>query len=160
MREEADGRSAERAHTVRERGQGAAAVLRSEEALRDAAREEDQTVGPWGFEKVPGGREEEKKGEQAASGSEEKKKRVFVTQRASAAENGGEVGDSGGKERGEGGRVLRQGMAGVRDGLGVFEINVGDGEFHAFNGGGNIDGVDNSEVQLFQPLQHAAHEER
>lgn len=159
LREEARARSVERANTVRERGEGAAAVLRSEEALRDAAREEDQAAGPWGFEKAPGGWEEEKGGEQAASGSEQKKKRVFVTERRAAGDDV-EESDSGGKKGGKCGRVLRQGMAGVRDGLGVFEIDVADGEFHGFNGGGNIDGVDNSEVQLFQPLQHAAHEER
>ncbi len=159
LRDEAHARSVERANTVRERGEGAAAVLRSEEALRDAAREEDQVVGPWGFEKAPGDREEEKGGEQAASGSEQKKRRVFVTERRATGDDEEESG-SGGKEGGKGGRVLRQGMAGVRDGLGVFEIDVADGAFHGFNRGGNMDGVDNSEVQLFQPLQHAAHEER
>lgn len=155
MRDEADARSAAREKTVQDRGRGAAAVLRSEEALRDAAREEDQVAGPWGFEKV---REDEPEGEEHVEVTlrvGKKKKRAYATKGAGNVD-GGETGGA----NDTGGRVLRQGMAGVRDGLGVFEISVGDGEFHGFNSGGHIDGVDNSEVQLFQPLQHAAHEER
>lgn len=155
MREEADARTTARGKTVQDRGQGAAAALRSEEALRDAAREEDQVAGPWGFENV---REGEKEGEghrEVAVDGRKKKKRAYATKRPGFVDD--EEADGG---RGVGGRVLRQGMAGVRDGLGVFEISSADGEFQGFNGGGNIDGLDNPEVQLFQPLQHAAHEER
>lgn len=148
LKEEADARTAAREKTVQDRGQGAADALRSEEALRDAAREEDQVAGPWGFEKL---REEEEEDE----GGGKKKKKAYATKNPGLGDD-----EEAGGGTGKGGRVHRQGMAGVRDGLGVFEISVGDGEFHGLNGGGNIDGVDNSEVQLFQPLQHAAHEER
>lgn len=148
MKEEADARTAAREKTVQDRGQGAAGALRSEEALREAAREEDQVAGPWGFEKV-------REGGEVGEGGEKMKRDAHATKTPGFA-GGGETGDT----KDIGGRVHRQGMAGVRDGLGVFEISVRDGEFHAFNGGGNIDGVDNSEVQLFQPLQHAAHEDR
>lgn len=148
LKEEADARTAAREKTVQDRGQGAAGALRSEEALREAAREEDQVAGPWGFERV-------REGEEEGEGGGNKKKRAYATKRPGSVVDG-EAGDG----KGAGGRVLRQGMAGVRDGLGVFEISTGDGEFHGFNGGGHVDGVDDSEVQLFQPLQHAAHEER
>ena len=148
LKKEADARTAAREKTVQDRGLGAAGALRSEEALRDAAREEDQVSGPWGFERV---RESEEEGE----GGEKKSKRAHATKRYESA-----VDEEGAGGKGLGGRVLRQGMAGVRDGLGVFEIATGDGEFHGLNRGGHVDGVDDSEVQLFQPLQHAAHEER
>lgn len=148
LKEEADARNAAREKTVRDRGQGAEAALRSEEALRDAAREEDQVAGPWGFEQI-------REGEEEGEGGEKKKKRAYATKRPGVVDDDG-TGDG----KGMGGRVHRQGMAGVRDGMGVFEISAGDGEVHGFNGGGDMNGVDNSEVELFQPLQHAAHEER
>lgn len=113
-------------------------------------------MGPWGFENLREGEEEGEGHGEVAAGGEKKKKRAYATKRPVSVDDE----DAGGERGIGGGRVLRQGMAGARDGLGVFEINVGDGEFHAFNGGGNVDGVDNPEVQLFQPLQHAAHEER
>lgn len=167
LRDEAHRRSLAREKKVHDRGQGASALLHAEETLRDASRREEQTVGPWGFEKIDEG---EEKGE-LAIGSSRKKKRVFNTGKPVVGddievgrEDGGSGGGveevGGGEGGGNSGRVLRQGMAGVRDGLGVFEISVKDGDFHGFNGGGNIDGVDNPEAHLFQPLQHAAHEER
>lgn len=166
LRDEAGRRSLASKKRVHDRGQGAAALLHAEENLRDASRREEQTVGPWGFEKID---ESEEEGE-LAIGSSKKKKRVFNTGKpvvgidTEAGREGGGGGDGEEVGGGEGGgnsrRVLRQGMAGVRDGLGVFEISVKDGDFHGFNGGGNIDGVDNPEAHLFQPLQHAAHEER
>lgn len=61
---------------------------------------------------------------------------------------------------GEGEQSFRQAKAGTQDGLGVFGVSVENGDFHAFTGGGNKAGVDDAEVQLFQPLQQAAHEER
>lgn len=155
LRENAEVRRAAREKTVQERAQGAAVTLSSEEALRDAAREEDQVAGPWGFEKVREGKEEGEGHGKGAAGGEPKNKQAYVSKGPGFVHDEEER-----DQNGTGGRMLRQGMAGVRDGLGVFEINVGDGEFHGFNGGGNVDGVDNSEVQLFQPLQHAAHEER
>lgn len=123
-------------------------------------------MGPWGFENID---ESEEEGELAA-GSGKKKKRVFNTgnpvvevdadvgHEGGGSGNGEEVGAGEGGHKG--GRALRHGMAGVRDGLGVFEVSMTDGDLYGLKSGGDIDGVDNSEVQLFQPLQHAAHEER
>eukprot|EP00752_Nemacystus_decipiens_P010357 g9227.t1 len=148
LKEEANARNEAREKKIQDgRGQGAAAALRYEEALRDAAREEDQVAGPWGFERL---REDEEEHEGGG-----KKKRAIATQKPVSVDD-----EEASATKGEDDRILRQGMAGARDGLGVFEVNTGDGEFHGFNGGGNVAGVDDSEVQLFQPLQHAAHEER
>lgn len=124
-------------------------------------------VGPWGFEMID---ESEEEGE-LTTGSRKKTKRVFNTGKpvvgigTDAGRGGGGGGDGQkigiGEGDDKGGRTLRQGMAGVRDGSGVFEISVKNENFcHGFSGDRSIDGVDDSEVQLFQPLQHAAHEER
>lgn len=124
MRDEADARNLSRANKVQDRAAGAVGVLEAEEAVREAARKEDQTAGPWGFK--------------------------IDTNR-----------DSKGKGEGKGEEGVRQVMrSGTRDGLGVFGVSVEDGDFHGHFGGGKKAGVDDAEVQLFQPLQQGAHEER
>lgn len=155
-----------REKTVQDRIRGAADALRSEDALRKAARHEDQTAGPWGFEKVQTDYDE------GATGGESKTRRAFqapgpVGGRVGAVDSGGggegvTEGVDGGNCSGgsRGGPVLRQGMAGVRDGMGLFEISDGDRRVHSRNKKGKIDDMDDSEAELFQPLQHAAHEER
>lgn len=155
-----------REKTVQDRVRGAADALRSEDALRKAARHEDQTAGPWGFEKIQTDHDE------GATGGESKTRRTFQAPGpvgggvgAVDSEGGGEGGAEGvdgGDYSGDsrGGPVFRQGMAGVRDGMGVFELSDGDRQVHGRNKKGKIGGLDDSEVELFQPLQHAAHEER
>lgn len=124
MGDEARARNLSRAQNVQDRAAGAVGVLEAEDAVREAAREEDQTAGPWGFE--------------------------MDTTR-----------DSGGKAEGSGKEGVRQVIrGGTRDGLGVFGVSVEDGDFYGHSGGGKKAGVDDAEIQLFQPLQQAAHEER
>lgn len=131
LKEEAEARYHARAQAVRDRKAGATAMLEAEERARETAREEDQTAGPWGF--VDGVRD----GIHHPDGGEEGSDRHNVPS--------------------AGTRELRRG---AQDGLGVFGLNVDDGEFHGLGGEGNKAGVGDAEVQLFQPLQQAAHEER
>lgn len=49
MREEVEARSLSRARVLEERVAGATALLQNEEDAREAARTEDQMVGPWGL---------------------------------------------------------------------------------------------------------------
>lgn len=135
LREETETRASSRAKQVLDRVEGARRAMAEEESLRDAARIEDQTAGPWGFEKVKDG---------LAPGF------------------GG-----GGGGGGVGAGASRKLASGPRDGLGVFKVSVGDDDKEArpreMRAGGKKKkeaGVDDGEVQLFQPLQQAAHEER
>lgn len=116
LKKEAEACKLHRAKEVFQQRESAARILDEEESLRQAARREDQTVGPWGFKRVERGNIDE--------------------------------------------GTLLQATVGSPDGLGIFGTSVEDGDFHAFHGGGYKPGVDDAEMQLFQPLQHAAHEER
>ena len=150
MKEETDARASARAEQVLGRIEGAREAVAAEEALRDAAREEEQTVGPWGFEKV------------ATKTARQR------TTAAGGGRDGAEVGTGAGESGNAGeGMASRKVASGPRDGLGVFKVSPGDGEEDPFckarEGGGGIRAgdVDDGEVrQLFQPLQQAAHEER
>ncbi|CAN0413899.1 unnamed protein product, partial [Ectocarpus sp. 12 AP-2014] len=71
LRDEAHARSVAREKTVQDRVRGAADALRSEDSLRKAARHEDQTAGPWGFEKVQADHDE------GATGGKSKTRRAF-----------------------------------------------------------------------------------
>lgn len=125
LKEETDARHTSRAKKVLDRREEATASLHTEEALRDAARREDQTVGPWGISKV---------------------------------EAAGKIHGTGGVE-GDG--PFRHAPSGAHDGLGVFHVNVGGEDCKGFREGGKGAATgDGSEVQLFQPLQQGAHEER
>lgn len=109
LREEAETRNLSRARVLDERAAGVTVLLQNEEDAREAARTEDQMVGPWGLATVG---------------------------------------------------IQSENQGGTQDGLGVFGVNMEDGDFHGFRDGGNKAGVDDAEIQLFQPLQQAAHEER
>lgn len=113
-------------------------------------------MGPWGFEKA--------QGDEGARGGEQQ---INVIDGISAEGQAGGGDCDGDGDDGSGGdrsaKKLRQGTGGGRDGLGVFEINVGGEDSYGIDIHGNNDRVNKSEVQPLQPLQplqHAAHEER
>lgn len=76
------------------------------------------------------------------------------TEEVTAGEGDGEGRESGGDG------FFRRSKGGTTDGLGIFGVSMEDGNFHGLCKGGKQAGVDDAEVQLFQPLQHTAHEDR